>query len=43
MGMPSMIHEQNAVMGRANKVLAPRVDAIAGASEGVERQATRSW
>jgi UDP-N-acetylglucosamine--N-acetylmuramyl-(pentapeptide) pyrophosphoryl-undecaprenol N-acetylglucosamine transferase len=30
MGLPSMIHEQNAVMGRANKALAPRVAAIAG-------------
>lgn len=30
MGVPSMIHEQNAVMGRANKALAKRVQAIAG-------------
>ncbi|MDO9414563.1 undecaprenyldiphospho-muramoylpentapeptide beta-N-acetylglucosaminyltransferase [Pararhizobium sp.] len=30
MGVPSMIHEQNAVMGRANKALAGRVKAIAG-------------
>jgi UDP-N-acetylglucosamine--N-acetylmuramyl-(pentapeptide) pyrophosphoryl-undecaprenol N-acetylglucosamine transferase len=30
MGIPSMIHEQNAVMGRANKALAARVKAIAG-------------
>jgi UDP-N-acetylglucosamine--N-acetylmuramyl-(pentapeptide) pyrophosphoryl-undecaprenol N-acetylglucosamine transferase len=29
-GIPSLIHEQNAVMGRANKSLASRVDAIAG-------------
>ncbi|HET7412526.1 MAG TPA: glycosyltransferase, partial [Pararhizobium sp.] len=29
-GLPSMIHEQNAVMGRANKTLATRVKAIAG-------------
>ena len=28
--MPTLIHEQNAVMGRANKALAGRVDAIAG-------------
>jgi UDP-N-acetylglucosamine--N-acetylmuramyl-(pentapeptide) pyrophosphoryl-undecaprenol N-acetylglucosamine transferase len=27
--IPSLIHEQNAVMGRANRFLAPRVDAIA--------------
>jgi UDP-N-acetylglucosamine--N-acetylmuramyl-(pentapeptide) pyrophosphoryl-undecaprenol N-acetylglucosamine transferase len=30
MGIPSMIHEQNAVMGRANKASANRVKAIAG-------------
>jgi UDP-N-acetylglucosamine--N-acetylmuramyl-(pentapeptide) pyrophosphoryl-undecaprenol N-acetylglucosamine transferase len=29
-GVPTMIHEQNAVMGRANKALASRVTAIAG-------------
>ncbi|UVC18595.1 undecaprenyldiphospho-muramoylpentapeptide beta-N-acetylglucosaminyltransferase [Mesorhizobium onobrychidis] len=28
--VPTMIHEQNAVMGRANRALAGRVDAIAG-------------
>ncbi|MFC5585633.1 undecaprenyldiphospho-muramoylpentapeptide beta-N-acetylglucosaminyltransferase [Nitratireductor kimnyeongensis] len=36
-GIPAMIHEQNAVMGRANKALAARVQAIAGgflAAEG---------
>jgi UDP-N-acetylglucosamine--N-acetylmuramyl-(pentapeptide) pyrophosphoryl-undecaprenol N-acetylglucosamine transferase len=30
LGVPTMIHEQNAVMGRANKALAKRVQAIAG-------------
>ena len=30
MGIPTMVHEQNAVMGRANKGLASRVKAIAG-------------
>jgi UDP-N-acetylglucosamine--N-acetylmuramyl-(pentapeptide) pyrophosphoryl-undecaprenol N-acetylglucosamine transferase len=30
MKIPSLIHEQNAVMGRANKLLASRVQAIAG-------------
>lgn len=30
LGVPAMIHEQNAVMGRANKALAARVQAIAG-------------
>ncbi len=30
LGVPSMLHEQNAVMGRANKALANRVQAIAG-------------
>ncbi|MBZ0163057.1 MAG: undecaprenyldiphospho-muramoylpentapeptide beta-N-acetylglucosaminyltransferase [Notoacmeibacter sp.] len=29
-GIPTLIHEQNAVMGRANRALAARVDAIAG-------------
>ncbi|TCT43152.1 undecaprenyldiphospho-muramoylpentapeptide beta-N-acetylglucosaminyltransferase [Martelella mediterranea] len=29
-GIPTMLHEQNAVMGRANKMLASRVNAIAG-------------
>jgi len=28
-GVPTVLHEQNAVMGRANRVLAPRVTAIA--------------
>lgn len=30
LGIPTVIHEQNAVMGRANKALASRVKAIAG-------------
>lgn len=30
LGVPTLIHEQNAVMGRANKALAGRVKAIAG-------------
>lgn len=30
MGVPTVIHEQNAVMGRANRALAGRVTAIAG-------------
>jgi UDP-N-acetylglucosamine--N-acetylmuramyl-(pentapeptide) pyrophosphoryl-undecaprenol N-acetylglucosamine transferase len=30
LGIPTIIHEQNAVMGRANKALARRVSAIAG-------------
>jgi UDP-N-acetylglucosamine--N-acetylmuramyl-(pentapeptide) pyrophosphoryl-undecaprenol N-acetylglucosamine transferase len=30
MGIPTVIHEQNAVMGRANKMLANKVKAIAG-------------
>lgn len=29
-GLPTLLHEQNAVMGRANKALASRVKAIAG-------------
>jgi UDP-N-acetylglucosamine--N-acetylmuramyl-(pentapeptide) pyrophosphoryl-undecaprenol N-acetylglucosamine transferase len=34
-GIPSLIHEQNAVMGRANRLLAPRVTAIAAGFPGV--------
>ena len=33
--IPTIIHEQNAVMGRANKLLAPRVSAIATSFPGV--------
>jgi UDP-N-acetylglucosamine--N-acetylmuramyl-(pentapeptide) pyrophosphoryl-undecaprenol N-acetylglucosamine transferase len=33
--MPTIIHEQNAVMGRANRMLAPRVTAIATSFAGV--------
>jgi UDP-N-acetylglucosamine--N-acetylmuramyl-(pentapeptide) pyrophosphoryl-undecaprenol N-acetylglucosamine transferase len=34
-GIPSLIHEQNAVMGRANRLLAPRVTAIAASFSGI--------
>jgi UDP-N-acetylglucosamine--N-acetylmuramyl-(pentapeptide) pyrophosphoryl-undecaprenol N-acetylglucosamine transferase len=34
-GIPTLIHEQNAVMGRANRFLARRVSAIATSFEGV--------
>ena len=34
-GIPTLIHEQNAVMGRANRMLAPRVRAIATGFAGV--------
>jgi len=37
--IPSVIHEQNAVMGRANKFLAPRVGAIATSFTGVLERA----
>ena len=33
--IPTIIHEQNAVMGHANKLLAPRVTAIATSFAGV--------
>jgi UDP-N-acetylglucosamine--N-acetylmuramyl-(pentapeptide) pyrophosphoryl-undecaprenol N-acetylglucosamine transferase len=33
--IPTIIHEQNAVMGRANKLLAPRMSAIATSFAGV--------
>lgn len=34
-GIPTVIHEQNAVMGRANRLLAPRVGAIATGFAGI--------
>jgi UDP-N-acetylglucosamine--N-acetylmuramyl-(pentapeptide) pyrophosphoryl-undecaprenol N-acetylglucosamine transferase len=39
--IPTIIHEQNAVMGRANKFLAPRVSAIATSFPGVLDAAPR--
>lgn len=36
-GIPTVIHEQNAVLGRVNRLLAGRVDAIATAYPHVER------
>jgi UDP-N-acetylglucosamine--N-acetylmuramyl-(pentapeptide) pyrophosphoryl-undecaprenol N-acetylglucosamine transferase len=37
--IPTLIHEQNAVMGRANRLLAPSVDAIAtGFADVLERE-----
>lgn len=36
-GVPSVIHEQNAVLGRVNRFLAGRVDAIATSYRDVER------
>jgi UDP-N-acetylglucosamine--N-acetylmuramyl-(pentapeptide) pyrophosphoryl-undecaprenol N-acetylglucosamine transferase len=39
-GIPTLIHEQNAVMGRANRMLAPRVRAIAtGFASALDRDA----
>lgn len=34
---PSVIHEQNAVLGRTNRLMAPRVDAIAVAYHSIHR------
>ena len=36
-GKPTVIHEQNAVLGRVNRLLAPRVDAIATSYAQVDR------
>lgn len=36
-GIPTVIHEQNAVLGRVNRLLASRVDAIATAYDAVDR------
>jgi len=35
--LPSIVHEQNAVLGRVNRLLAGRVDAIATSYEAVDR------
>ena len=40
-GIPAVIHEQNAVLGRVNRLLAGRVDAIATAYPQVDRLAAR--
>jgi UDP-N-acetylglucosamine--N-acetylmuramyl-(pentapeptide) pyrophosphoryl-undecaprenol N-acetylglucosamine transferase len=37
LGVPSIVHEQNAVLGRANKLMASRVDAIATSFEVVSK------
>ncbi len=37
LGIPTIIHEQNAVLGRVNRLLARRVDAIATAYPDIER------
>ncbi len=41
-GIPSIIHEQNAVMGRANRLLAPRVTAIATSFAGVAQDTRKA-
>jgi UDP-N-acetylglucosamine--N-acetylmuramyl-(pentapeptide) pyrophosphoryl-undecaprenol N-acetylglucosamine transferase len=40
-GIPTAIHEQNAVLGRVNRLVARKVDAIATAYPDVERLKTR--
>ena len=40
-GVPTVVHEQNAVLGRVNRLLASRVDAIATAYPDVERLAPK--
>lgn len=40
-GLPSIVHEQNAVLGRVNRLLAGRVDAIATAYDQVDRLAPK--
>lgn len=41
--IPTVIHEQNAVLGRVNRFLAKRVDAIATAYHEVDRLEPRWW
>jgi UDP-N-acetylglucosamine--N-acetylmuramyl-(pentapeptide) pyrophosphoryl-undecaprenol N-acetylglucosamine transferase len=38
-GIPTLVHEQNAVLGRVNRLMAGRVDAIATAYDQVDRLA----
>lgn len=40
-GIPTVVHEQNAVLGRVNRLLSSRVDAIATAYPEVERLAPK--
>lgn len=40
-GVPTVIHEQNAVLGRVNRFVAGRVDAIATSYDAVERMKPR--
>ncbi len=40
-GVPTVIHEQNAVLGRVNRLLSGRVDAIATAYPDVDRLASK--
>ena len=40
-GIPSLVHEQNAVLGRVNRLMASRVDAIATAYPSVDRLAPK--
>ncbi|HAH09429.1 MAG TPA: UDP-N-acetylglucosamine--N-acetylmuramyl-(pentapeptide) pyrophosphoryl-undecaprenol N-acetylglucosamine transferase, partial [Alphaproteobacteria bacterium] len=35
--LPTLVHEQNAILGRVNRYLAPRVSIIAASFEGMER------
>ena len=41
-GIPTLIHEQNAVLGRVNRLMAGRVEAIATAYETVQRLPARA-
>ncbi|WP_295525445.1 undecaprenyldiphospho-muramoylpentapeptide beta-N-acetylglucosaminyltransferase [Novosphingobium sp. Chol11] len=42
-GVPTIIHEQNAVLGRVNRLLAGRVDLIATSYHEVERLDPKLW
>jgi UDP-N-acetylglucosamine--N-acetylmuramyl-(pentapeptide) pyrophosphoryl-undecaprenol N-acetylglucosamine transferase len=42
-GVPTIIHEQNAVLGRVNRLLAGRVDLIATSYHEVERLDPKFW
>jgi UDP-N-acetylglucosamine--N-acetylmuramyl-(pentapeptide) pyrophosphoryl-undecaprenol N-acetylglucosamine transferase len=40
-GIPTLVHEQNAVLGRVNRLMAKRVDAVATAYPDVDRLAAK--
>ena len=42
-GIPTLVHEQNAVLGRVNRLMAKKVDAVATAYPEVDRLKSKHW